>query len=207
MKNQIHSRLFQSGIAASFLMLGTMTHAATTLVSASRYAVTEGVAFTLGNTFSSDFVFNWTDPSGTPAPTFSGISDPTLVLSIGQTYTFQRITSSHPFAIMDTTATVFMAGTDGSYNRTTTDSAAITAATLPATPAGDFIAQPSPTQDLISWTPTQAGDFWYTCTVASHGGMTGKITVVPEPSGIALIASGLVFGILRRRRPSAVSRG
>jgi hypothetical protein len=206
MKNQIHSRLFQSGIATSFLMLGTMSHAATTLVSTSKYAVTEGVAFTLGNTGLSDFVFNWTDPSGTPAPTFSGISDPTLVLSIGQTYTFQRITSSHPFAIMDSTATTFISGTDGLYRRTTSDSA-ITGATLPATPAGDFIAQPTPTQDFISWTPTQAGDFWYTCTVANHPDMTGKITVVPEPSGIALIASGLAFGTLRRRRPNAVSRG
>jgi hypothetical protein len=205
MKNQIHSRLFQSGIAASFLMLATMSHAATTLVSTSKYAVTEGVAFTLGNTGSSDFLFNWTDPSGAPALSFSGISDPTLVLSIGQSYTFQRATTAHPFAIMGNTAATFISGTDGTYSRTTFDSAVITAAIL--SPAAAFTADPAPTTDLISWTPTQAGDFWYTCTVAFHGGMTGKITVVPEPSGIALIASGLAFGIFRRRRPSPVSRG
>jgi plastocyanin len=205
MKNQIHSRLFQFGIALSFLMLSTMSHAVTTLVSTSRYSVTEGVAFTLGNTGLTDFVFNWTDPSGTPALSFSGISDPTLILTVGQTYTFQRTTSAHPFAIMDNTAATFMVGTDGTYQRTTSVSADITAATL--SPAAAFTANPVPAANVISWTPTQAGDFWYTCTVPTHGGMAGKITVVPEPSGIALIAGGLALGIFRRRRPSTVSRG
>jgi plastocyanin len=200
MKNHIHSRLFQFGIASSFFMLSTMSHAVTTLVSTSRYSVTEGVAFTLGNTGLTDFVFNWTDPSGTPALSFSGISDPTLILTVGQTYTFQRTTSAHPFAIMDNTAAAFMTGTDGTYQRTTSVSDDITAATI-------FTANPVPAANVISWTPTQAGDFWYTCSVPNHGGMAGKITVVPEPSGIALIAGGLAFSILRRRRPSTVSRG
>lgn len=178
MKNKPHRRLVQCGIASSFLMLATMSHAETTLVSPSRYSVTEGVAFTLGNTGVSDFLFNWTDPTGASPASFSNIADPTLVLTLGQTYTFQRITGSHPFAIMNNSAAAFISGSDGSYLRTSQSSTDINNATL--TPIADFTANPGPTTDLITWTPSQVGDYWYTCSVTSHPSMTGKIIVIPE---------------------------
>jgi len=100
---------------------------------------------------------------------------------------------------MDNSASAFISGTDGAYSRTTSDSALITAATL--TPIANFTADPSPTTDLISWTPDALGDFWYTCSVTGHTGMTGLISVVPEPSSFALIASASAFALacLRRR--------
>ena len=198
MKNKTYPRLIPSGIASSFLMLTTMSHAVTTLVSPSRYSVTEGVAFTLGNNGASDFLFTWTDPSGAPPLSSSNIADPTLILSLGQTYIFQRITTAHPFAIMNNTAAAFINGADGTYSRTTTNSTDINNATL--TPIADFTASPAPTTDLITWTPGQVGDFWYTCTVTSHPGMAGKITVIPEPSAFGLIAGGFAFAAFRRRR-------
>lgn len=179
-------------------MLATKAHAVTTLVSPSRYSATEGVAFTLGNNGASDFLFNWTDPSGIPPLSFSNIADPTLILTLGQTYTFQRITNAHPFVIMNNSAAIFMSGTDGNYSRTTTSSTDINNATL--TPVANFTANPGTPGNTISWTPSQAGDFWYTCTVTSHPGMAGKITVIPEPSAFGLIAGGFAFAAFRRRR-------
>lgn len=193
MKNRAHPRLIQYGIASSLLLLTTMSHAVTTLVSPSKYSVTEGVTFTLGNNGASDFLFSWTDPAGASPSSFPNIADPTLVLTLGQAYTFQRTSLAHPFAIMDNTAAAFISGTDGSYFRTTTDSGPITAATL-------FTVSPGTPGTAVSWTPSQVGDFWYTCTVTSHPDMTGKITVIPEPSAFGLIAGGFAFAALRRRR-------
>ena len=118
MKNNTHSLLIQYGIASGFLLLANMSQAVTTLVSTSRYSVTERVAFTLGNNGASDFLFSWTDPTGASPASFSNIADPTLVLTLGQTYTFQRTTLAHPFVIMNNTAAAFMSGTDGAYTRT-----------------------------------------------------------------------------------------
>jgi hypothetical protein len=166
--------------------------------SANVYSVNEGVSFNIGNSGASDFLFSWSDPNPS-ANSFSALADPTLVLTIGETYTFQRTSGSHPFIIMGSSASAFISGTDGSYSRTTSDSALITAATL--TPIANFTADPSPSSDLISWTPDALGDFWYTCSVSGHTGMTGLISVVPEPSSFALIASASAFALacLRRR--------
>lgn len=193
MKYKTHPRLIQCGIASSLILLTTMSHAVTTLVSPSRYSVTEGVAFTLGNNGASDFLFNWTDPAGAPSSSGLNIADPTLVLTLGQTYSFQRTSLAHPFALMDNSAAAFISGTDGSFSRTTSDSTLISAATL-------FTVSPGTPGTAVSWTPDQVGDFWYTCTVLSHPGMTGKITVIPEPSAFGLIAGGFACAALRRRR-------
>ena len=166
--------------------------------SANVYSVNEGVSFGIANSGASDFLFSWSDPNPS-ANSFSALADPTLVLTIGETYSFQRTSGFHPFIIMDNSASAFISGTDGSYSRTTSDSALISAATL--TPIANFTADPSPTTDLISWTPDALGDFWYTCSVSGHTGMTGLISVVPEPSSFALIASASAFALayLRRR--------
>lgn len=198
MNDKIYTRHLQCVLAISFLMLPSFSHAVTTLVSPSRYTVNEGVAFTLGNSGADHFLFNWTDPSGDPALSFSDQIDPTLVLTRGQTYTFQRITGSHPFIIMNNTAAGFIDGSDGSFFRTTTDSALITAATLQ--PSGDFTASGGTPGNTITWTPDQLGDFWYTCSVTSHTGMTGLITVIPEPSSFAVLAGLGAFGLVATRR-------
>jgi plastocyanin len=140
------------------------------------YEVTEGVEFTLGNAGASDYLFNWTDGSGS----YTNISDPTLILRSGQTYTFRRITTAHPFVITDSSLPV--SGTDGSFSRTTFSGPEIDAATL--TPLADFTADPAPTSDAIVWSLDDGdiGAYWYTCRVTSHPGMTGKIMV--EQSGV-----------------------
>jgi plastocyanin len=185
-----------SVLTASFLVLlgaSPRLQGATTTINANRFGVSQGVAFTIGNTGASDFLFNWTDTSGT----FTNKADPTLVLTLGQTYTFQRTSTAHPFAIMDASASAFITGSDGTFSRTTSDGAVINAAIL--TPIANFTADPSPAPDLISWTPNSIGDFFYTCTVTGHTGMTGKIVVIPEPTTAALLGLG-ILGILRRRR-------
>jgi len=175
------------------VLLTTLTFSAqavTTLVSPSIYSVTERVTFSLATNGASDFLFSWTDSS----ETFLGVPDPTLRLTIGQTYTFQRTSTSHPFVIMNNTISSFISGTDGSFSRTTSDFTTISNATF-------LTANPAPAA-AVSWTPTVAGDYFYTCSVGSHGGMTGKIVAVaiPEPSALSLLLLSLGALSLYHRR-------
>jgi plastocyanin len=158
--------------ALAVIQLAMPAFAQTTQTGPSVYEIDSGVAFTLDNVGASNFLFNWSDSSGT----FSDVVDPTVVLTAGQTYTFQRISGSHPFVITDDTLEVN--GSDGSYSRVTFSGAVIDAATLQ--PIADFTADPGPTDDLISWTPgvEDAGEYFYTCRVTGHAGMTGRIVVV-----------------------------
>ncbi len=186
---------YKYAIIAALIAQLNITSAATT-ISGNDYTVDEGVNFLIGNNGASDFLINWTDVSGTN----SNIADPKLILTAGETYTFERTSSAHPFAITDDSLDV--AGSGSSLLRLTSDSAVITAATL--TPNADFTAQPSG-GSTISWTPTAAdiGDYFYTCTVTGHNGMTGRIEVVaaiPEPSSSLLALLGLGFLSTRRKR-------
>lgn len=151
----------------------------TTEINPDRFRVESGVAFELLTFGASHYLFEWTDSSGT----FSNLDDPTLEIVVGETYTFQRFDGSHPFAICDDTLPV--SGTDGAYNRTTFNSSVINAATLQ--PIADFTADPGPTTDLITWTPTSddVGVYYYTCTITGHPGMTGRIEVI-EPAADCL---------------------
>ena len=135
------------------------------------YLVPAGVEFALGNVGTSDYLFSWSDAGGD----FVDVVDPTLVLVTGETYTFQRTTSAHPFRI--TTDALPVQGSDGSYSRTTTDGVAIDAVSLD--PIEEFTADPAPTTDAIVWTPGEGdvGDYFYTCRVTGHVGMTGAIEV------------------------------
>lgn len=191
--------LIASTVAACFLLCATLSQASTTLLGPSLYRITEGVAFTLGNNGSSAFTFNWTDP-GTSGASRSNIADPTLVLTLGQTYTFQRVSAAHPFIIMSDAAAAFIDTQNGNGNffRTTTDSTLINSTIL--NPAVDYTANPGvPVGNVISWTPSTEGNYWYTCQVASHTAMAGGFNVVPEPSVLGLVAVGLTFVALRRR--------
>ncbi len=157
---------------AAFVLLAGTAHADTTQKGPSIYAIDEGVAFSIASAGVSSFLFNWSDDSGT----FADIEDPTLILTAGETYTFARTTSFHPYVICDDTLPV--SGTDGSYNRDTADGAVIDGATLQPIP--DFTADPAPTDDFIEWTPglDDVGTYYYTCRVTGHTGMTGRIEIV-----------------------------
>lgn len=198
--------LITSTVAATLLLLTTVSHAVTTFLGPSYYGITEGVAFTIGNNGSSYFTLNWTDP-GVGGDSFSNVADPTLRLTLGQTYTFQRTSLAHPFIIMGNAAAAFIdtANGNGNFFRTTTDSAVINAAIL--SPAMDYTAGPGTPGNIISWTPDTLGNFWYTCQVASHTQMAGGFEVVPEPSVLGLVAVGLTLIALRRRFASRVKKG
>ena len=138
----------------------TAASAETILVSPNVYDVDEGVAFSIGNSGFSSYLFSWT-------------------------YTFTRTSSSHPFVITDDSLPV--TGTAGSYNRDTFDGAIIDTSGLQ--PLSEFTADPAPTSDFITWTPgtVDEGNYYYTCRVTSHVGMTGAIEVqvaaVPVETG------------------------
>lgn len=187
----MHRLIFILTIAIS---LTTSATAATT-GSSPVFIVDEGVDFGLGNVGASDYLFNWTDPDG--GPSFTNEVDPTLILTAGETYTFVRDSSAHPFIIMDSSAESFISGTDGLYDRTTTDGAVLEAATLQ--PIADFTADPAPSGDVIIWTPA-VGEYWYTCRVTGHTAMTGLIQVVPEPTSFSLLGLGVLALILRSRK-------
>lgn len=159
-------------IAATLLVAASVpAFAETTQLSPDRYRVDEGVEFQIANSGSSSFLFTWTDISGT----VSAVADPTLVLTAGETYSFRRTTSSHPFIITDDSLPV--SGGDGTWSRTTFDAAVLDTSTL--MPISEFTADPAPTADFISWTPNQqdVGTYYYTCRVVSHASMTGAIEV------------------------------
>lgn len=150
---------------------GGMANADTTQTGPHTYEINTGVSFTISNLGSSSFLFEWIDKSGF----FTNVEDPTLVLTADETYTFENMTSIHPFNITDDTLPVD--GTDGSYSRLTTDINVINDASLQ--PMADFISNPGG-GDLITWTPTadDVGTYYYTCRIAHHTNMTGKIVIV-----------------------------
>ncbi len=153
-------------------LLSATTLADTTQTGPNAYEIDAGVDFAITNIGASSWLLSWSDASGT----FSDIEDPTITLTAGETYTFDNNVGFHIFVITDDTLPT--SGTDGSFSRTTTDGSVIDAATLQ--PIADFTADPEPADDMISWTPSNddAGDYWYTCRITGHTGMTGKIVIV-----------------------------
>ena len=174
-----------------FLLAMPTAYGSTTLVDGV-YRVNENASFRIDNSGASHFVFTWGSNS-----TFSGLNDPTLELYVGKSYIFNRITSSHPFAI---TKGLPVTGTLGSLSTTSSS-------------PGSFVYQPSLTGafisnpgglDPISWTPTGAeiGIYHYVCTVSGHVSMVGQIAVVPEPSTFGLLVVGFsILGLRRRSSP------
>ena len=148
-----------------------LTNADTTQTGPSTYEIDAGVTFTIANFSAQSFLLTWIDKSGF----FENIADPTLVLTAGETYTFTNVTSIHPYVITDTSLPV--GGTDGDFFRMTTSGTVIDDATLQ--PIADFTSSPGGADPII-WTPTNddVGEYFYTCRITSHIGMTGKIVVV-----------------------------
>jgi len=173
----------------SFCLLTSVSHAETTLERANVYNVPDSVAFDIGNYGASDFVFNWQNQG---AVITQGIYDPTLILSIGSTYTFERSSGGHPFVILNLGNDAAFTGTDGSFYRTASDPSSLSIL---------FTASPAP-GNIVSWTPTIVGDYFYTCAVGSHGDMSGLLTVVasvPEPSTLSFAAILLLLVLFNRR--------
>jgi plastocyanin len=155
--------------------------------------VDQGVTFTIGNNGSSDFIFNWTDP-GYYSDSFSNKLDPTLRLSVGQTYTFRRGTSGHNFVLLKPSFTYMTGNEQQGYYRNTTSDAFISNHTYGVAVAGGNVITFKPTDQEINL------DFWYTCQVGDHTGMAGKITVIPEPSTLGLAAAALLGLALVKQR-------
>ena len=184
-------------LALLFTLTSPFSVAATTALANNTFAIDEGVAFTLGNDGAEDYLYSWTDSSGSEL----SIADPTLILTAGQTYTFVRTSPLHPFAILNDTLSVSVIG--GSLFRDSQNSTVINASIL--SPEASFIANPtigSTPANTISWTPSNAdiGDYFYTCLVTSHTSMTGRIQVVPEPSSQLMVLFGLSVLVARRKR-------
>ena len=158
----------------ALVLLALPCLADTTLIAPSTYEVDQGVAFSISNSGASSFLFSWSDGSGS----FTDIADPTLILVEDQTYTFARTSSSHPFLI--TLDSLPVSGSAGSYVRTTTDLAEIEGNAM--SPQDEFTADPAPTSDLITWTPGNfdIGNYYYTCLITFHTGMTGALEVVAK---------------------------
>lgn len=158
-------------IGAAMAVAGT-GFAQTTEVSPHVFRVESGVDFELNHNGFSDYLFNWTDSSGSVV----NEEDPTLILTAGEVYTFRRLTSSHPFVITDSTLPI--TGIDGFYERDTFDGSEIDGSTL--SPIADFTADPGPTTDMIEWSlvSEDIGEYYYTCRVEFHVGMAGRIQVV-----------------------------
>jgi uncharacterized cupredoxin-like copper-binding protein len=156
---------------STIALTSSFSAADTTQTGPSRYEIDAGVNISLGNFASSDYLFNWSDSSGS----FTDIADPTLVLTAGETYVFLNLTSVHPFIITDDTLPV--AGTDGEFFRTTSSGTVMDDATLQ--PIADFTSDPGGS-DPLTWTPTNddAGIYYYTCRVSGHLDMTGQIEIV-----------------------------
>ena len=94
---------------------------------------------------SSNYTLGGTDRSGS----VSG-SDPSVTIKVGDTLNFAVNASGHPFYLK----TVQGTGTSNTINGVTNNGT---------------------TNGTVSWTPTQAGTFYYICSL--HGGMVGTITV------------------------------
>jgi hypothetical protein len=152
---------------AAILLLASQAQSETIVLGPNRYEVTAGVTFSVNNLSSNGYLLSWFDDTGA----ISGVLNPTLVLRVGQTYTFRRVSAKHPLVLADNSLPV--SGTDGAFLRTTSDRAVITAAILQ--PLADFTADPAPTTDAIVWTPTGDAVYYYTCDVPAHTSMTGQI--------------------------------
>ena len=174
-----------------FLLAMPTAYGSTTLVDGV-YQVNENTSFQIDNSGASHFVFTWGSNS-----TFSSLNDPTLELYVGKNYSFNRTTSSHPFAI---TKNLPVTGTPGSLS--TTSSSPSSFVYQPSL-TGAFISNPGGS-DPVSWTPTGAeiGIYHYVCTVSGHVSMVGQIAVVPEPSTFGLLVVGFsILGLRRRSSP------
>jgi hypothetical protein len=193
LQSSLSSFALRSVLIAFLLSAASATHAVTTRMGTNNvYQVDESVYFKIGDSYTEHFTFTWEDPGSTG--NFPGILDPTLYLSAGQTYRFQRVTSGHNFVLLHPTFTYMIGDEQQGYYRNTTSDAFITNHTLGTASYGG---------GAYTWTPTALDvnrDFWYTCQVAGHQGMAGKITVIPEPSTLGLAAAALLGLALVKQR-------
>lgn len=191
-------------LAASVAPELALLQADTVVVGGGIYEVNEGVNFELRHVSSSNYLFSWEDPDGT---TFTDIPDPELHLTVGETYTFERYSTAHPFRITTDQLPVKVLATAGGrlLQRDTQDEAVIDAASL--TPLADFTADPSTVNEVASGDPitlavteSHVGTHYYTCTVVSHDFMTGAIVVEAPGGGTAALKKSLQNQVKKVRK-------
>ena len=146
----------------------------------------------VGNSFraAESSTFSVTAGAGTYLLDLSGFggssseADPTLILTVGETYQFTRTEIGHDVLIVYG-AIPTAENSDGTLYRTVTDSTLLNAYALNENITGNSSAN-------VSWTPSQAGIYYYTCYFPAHQQMFGKIIVVPERSheGAFRLSSG-----------------
>ena len=116
-------------------------------------------------------------------------SDPTLILTAGETYQFTRTEIGHDILIVNA-AIPTAENSDGTLYRTVTDSTSLNSYALTENITGNSSAD-------VTWTPSEAGIYYYTCYFPSHQQMFGKIVVVPARSheGAFRLSTGTTINV------------
>ena len=191
--------MIRTSIVYGLIVMATLL-ALPTLTSAAQIIGADGDEFEIWFEGASDFRLR-TDPAD------DFLSDPTLILTEGHTYTFTHSGAMHPFAFLDNAAPIAATGSSVEGNefiRTVNDQSFM----ANVLDGGSMIVYPTggAFSSTLDWTPTQ-GDYYYTCAVQWHTNMAGRITVqaaasgVPEPTAFGLSAVAIVgLACLRRRR-------
>lgn len=176
----------------------------TTAIGGGIYYVTEGVSFEIYAYSSGSFLFSWTDPDGTE---FNNIQDPTLHLTIGETYTFERSSTGNPLRLTTDQLPVEKVPSVAGpyYRRTTEDLDEIDAASL--TPLADFTADPSGVDGVLAGdvvvlnvTASIIGTLYYTSLVPGNSEMTGLLIVEDTSGSTAAVKKSLQRKIKRLKK-------
>jgi plastocyanin len=128
------------------------------------FRVPASASISVSNSGASHYLLDVSSYGGTSSET-----DPTLILTVGETYQFSRVTSGHNIALVNGSLPV-AENSDGSLYRTVTDSS-LDNYDITENISGNGSAN-------VSWTPAVAGVYYYTCDVTSHSQMLGKLIVV-----------------------------
>jgi hypothetical protein len=202
---------FRKWILSIILLLSLLTICAplslqgkTTAIGGGIYYVTEGVHFEIYAYSSGSFFFSWTDPDGTE---FNNIQDPTLYLTIGETYTFERSSTGNPLRLTTDRLPVEKVPSVAGpyYRRTTEDLDEIDAASL--TPLTEFTADPSGVDGTLSGdivvlnvTASIIGTLYYTSLVPGNSEMTGLLIVEDTSGSTAAVKKSLQRKIKRLKK-------
>jgi plastocyanin len=131
----------------------------------SSFRVPTGASISVSNAGASDYLLDVSSYGGTASE-----ADPTLILTVGETYQFTRVTSGHNFALVNGSLPI-AENLNGSLYRTVTDSS-LDNYDITEGISGNGSAN-------VTWTPVASGVYYYTCDVTSHQQMVGKLIVVP----------------------------
>lgn len=179
------------------ILASSKLHASQYVVGTDTYELNANTSIDVGAPSASDFSFTF--DGGLP----SSSNDANFELTTGFAYSFTRGSGSHPFIIVDAAKMAPNNPTQSGTNWTRSSFSPNWAESdaFVATSGGSLYSSPNGS-DIFTWNPTsnEIGTYYYTCAVGGHGGMTGLVTVVPEPATYALIIGALALGITVYRR-------